>query len=706
MKLFIALLIAAALPVAAAELRKSTGERTTPPTVGNVNPRGLPIGKTSELTVDGLNLTKTTAIYFDKAGITATVKSIRQLPDLSDIRLGSAGLVSTVDLGPLPPRMEVTFDVSIPATVEPGPVAFRLYTPFGTTPMGRFVAEPADPEVMKTGSDIAVPSILAGVISKPGKMDTYKVHVKTGEELTFENPAMQVGSTLQPVISILQEDGKTEAEYGNEGGPAVNGFRHKFVTAGVYTIRIGDFLQSGGEKHFYRVRVSHDELRPMKNPMADEERTDAKYVTGIIDKAGGSRNHTFTAKKGDPLIIEIRARRDNSELDSLIEVLDAKGKPVEIGVARAVLETNTTLTDRGSNDRNVRLVSITGVNVGDYLLIGTEIVRIKDMPRGPDEDVVLDGLGAERASYFGTSAEAHYMDSGVYKLQIHPAGTRFSPNGLPLVKLLARNDDGEGLYGKDSYLRFTAPEDGEYTVRVKDTRGMGGPKFTYKLSIRKPQPDFRLTVTPANPNVPIGGTIPVAVTAFRMDGLDGPIDVELKDLPPGLTAVRSQIPAGQDSTTVLLSAAPDAKLDGPRPFRVTASGAGVTREAAAKDLLRLVSLAGKPDVLVTAQTKVVELEPGQTAEVSVSIERQNGFGGRVPVDVRNLPTAVRIPDFGLNGVLINEDESKRTFHIEALDVAQPTEQMIYLAGKVETRSESPLYAAPQSILLRVKPKKQ
>ena len=76
----------------------STGNRTTPPTINAVMPRGIPIGKTSEIKVDGLNLTAASAIYFSKPGITAGVKSIRQLPDLSDVRLGSAGLVSVLDL--------------------------------------------------------------------------------------------------------------------------------------------------------------------------------------------------------------------------------------------------------------------------------------------------------------------------------------------------------------------------------------------------------------------------------------------------------------------------------------------------------------------------------------------------------------------------------------------------------------------------------
>jgi len=113
----------------------------------------------------------------------------------------------------------------------------------------------------------------------------------------------------------------------------------------------------------------------------------------------------------------------------------------------------------------------------------------------------------------------------------------------------------------------------------------------------------------------------------------------------------------------------------------------------------------QPDVVMTSQTREVTLEPGGTAEVAVSITRQNGFGGRIPVEVRNLPPRVRVLDVGLNGVLINEDETKRTFVIEALDNAEPVDQDIYVAAKVETRS--PLdssFAAPQAIHLKVKPR--
>ena len=116
----------------------------------------------------------------------------------------------------------------------------------------------------------------------------------------------------------------------------------------------------------------------------------------------------------------------------------------------------------------------------------------------------------------------------MYKVQIYPPGKPFVTNGLPVVHLPYRNDDGGPGYGKDSLLHFTAPADGEYVVRLRDVRGLKGEDYAYRLTVRPPSPDFRLSVRPRNPNVPAGGRIPVTVTALRLDDFDGPIEVTVE----------------------------------------------------------------------------------------------------------------------------------------------------------------------------------
>jgi len=336
-------------------------------------------------------------------------------------------------------------------------------------------------------------------------------------------------------------------------------------------------------------------------------------------------------------------------------------------------------------------------------MIGGEVIRLESLPLSPDDDCVFEGFGGQRTAFFDTSTEAHAVDKAVYKVQIHPPGARFSPNGLPIVHLYYRNDDGGPGYGKDSLLHFSAPADGDYMVAIRDVQGLGGDQYAYRLTIRRPRPDYRLTVSPRNPNVPAGGAIPITVTAFRTDGFEGPIDVRIEDLPAGLHAAPGVIGRDQVSATLALAADASAKLPGAIPLKVTGRASVGAKTANAEDQLKLIALMPSPDLVMTAETKEVTLQPGGKAQVTVSIARQGDFRGRVPVEVRNLPPRVRVLDVGLNGVLIGETDSRRSFTIEALASAEPVDQLIYVSGEVETRSgQQSSYVAPEPIYLHVK----
>ena len=422
-------------------------------------------------------------------------------------------------------------------------------------------------------------------------------------------------------------------------------------------------------------------------------------INGIIDKPV-ENDFRFAAHKGERFIIDVAAARLGSKLDSLIEVLDNRGNPVERATVRCTWQTTITLAEASSSSRGIRLTSWNDVAVGDYMMVGRELIRVERLPRNPDEDVFFESFDDQRLAWFDTSSEAHATDTPVYKVQIYPPGQRFPSNGLPLVHLDYRNDDGGPGYGRDSRLHFTAPADGDYIVRIRDVSGLGGDNYAYRLSIRHPRPDFSLTMEPRNPNVPAGGRVPVTLTAMRRDDFDGPIEVAVQDLPAGLHATTGTIGAGQVSTVLLLSADENATLTNAAPLQVAGTahfGERVaTHYANPDDHLKMVALMPKADVLMTADSRVVEIEPGGRADVTVHITRQNQFGGRVPVEVSNLPPGVFLPTIGLNGILINETEERRTFQIEALPMAQPIEQTIYVAGRVETRSplESSYAAEP------------
>jgi hypothetical protein len=421
-----------------------------------------------------------------------------------------------------------------------------------------------------------------------------------------------------------------------------------------------------------------------------------------VKKVGGKSDEDyfrFHAKKGQSLGIQVAAARLDSPLDSVIEVLDARGNPIPRATVRCQNQTTTTLADRDSRTTGMRLVSTSGLHEGDYLMIGDELDRIAVIPDQPDADIQTEGIDGLRRAFLGTSPGVRAINTPVYKAEILPTSAKFPPNGLPVFHLVWRNDDGGPGYGADSRLDFVAPEDGDYILHLKDVRDLDGADYAYRLTIRDARPDYRLQANPENPNIPQGGSIPITVIADRLAGYEGPIEIQMQGLPPGVSAGKATIPAGQTSTVVVLSAGTNASAGAlPSPIKIVGhanvAGHDLVRVANTDAPLQLASVIPPPDVLVTAEPAQLAIQPGKSVTVTLHVQRQNGFKGRVPCSVENLPPGVRVVNVGLNGVLVTESQSSRTFTLRAEDWAKPIIQPVYVVGRVESNSPTMHPSAP------------
>jgi hypothetical protein len=459
----------------------------------------------------------------------------------------------------------------------------------------------------------------------------------------------------------------------------------------------------GGSLNMVNLAVGNDpeilEQEPNNSP--DHAQTVSLPVTinGHISggaKDGGTADEDyfrFHAAKGEKVTIEVAAARLGSPLDSVIEVLDAHGNPIPRATLRCLNQTFTTLSDRDSRGPGIRLTSTSGLHEWDYLMVGDELDQLVYIADQPDEDVKLRSADGLRWALLGTSPDVHAVNTPVYRVQILPPGAEFPPNGLPVFHLTWRNDDGGPGYGADSRLNFVAPADADYILHLKDVRGMEGQDFAYRLSLHDADADFELSADPGNPNIPKGGSAFVTVTADRVPGYDGPIELNVQGLPAGVTATPATIPAGQDSTLILLSAdatASDTAL--PAEFKIvghaTINGHERSRVASEYAPLEVASVVPPPDVVVTVSPSLVSLEPGQEMKVTLHVDRRNGFQGRVPCTVRNLPPGVRVVNVGLNGVLVTETQTSRTFTLHAEEWAKPISQPIYVVAAVESNSST------------------
>jgi len=463
-------------------------------------------------------------------------------------------------------------------------------------------------------------------------------------------------------------------------------------------VRRGDRVALNRPRIETSAHVEFVEREPNDTPNTAHELPIPAGVSGHIAPRDGEPQDVdqfrFTARRGTPLTLEVFARRLGSPLDSVIEILDASGAAVPRATLRSVAETYTELRDHDSRSRGIRLHNWEDLLPEDLVMLGGEVVKVQILPLGPDEDVKFYERGGLRLGYLGTTPEAHAVNSAAYKVEVHPPGTAFPPNGMPVVTLPWRNDDGGAAHQSDSVLFFDPPADGTFTVRLRDVRGRSGADFVYRLVIRERQEDFRVAIDPEHPNVPRGGVLPVNVTVERLDDFNGPIEVRLEGLPAGFAASTTTIGPNLLSGVIQLAALPGVEtppLESSLTWRAVATarvrGAQIERRSNTPLGAHVLTVTSPPDLVVTVEPQVATIRPGEEVRFTATIERKNGFTGRVPVDVLNLPHGLRVLDIGLNGVLINETETSRSFVVTCDPWAVPGRWPFFAAARVESKNE-------------------
>src|SRR5262249_20190731 len=115
--------------------------------------------------------------------------------------------------------------------------------------------------------------------------------------------------------------------------------------------------------------------------------------------------------------------------------------------------------------------------------------------------------------------------------------------------------------GKDAALVFTPPADGDYVVRLRDLNSKGGDTFVYYLECDWARPDFAMRCDCDKAMIGPGSSTAWYVHVTRLNGFDGPVRVEVKGLPKGVTASALTIPTTMTQGLLVLTATADAPRD-------------------------------------------------------------------------------------------------------------------------------------------------
>lgn len=428
------------------------------------------------------------------------------------------------------------------------------------------------------------------------------------------------------------------------------------------------------------------------------------YVSGAIHSVGNGSDSDlfeFTAQKGEPLIIETRAARDRSKLDTKIEILDSQGQLVPRILLRAVRDSYFTFRGKNSNIADdFRIHNWQEMELNDYLYCNGEVVRLYQWPRGPDSGfLVYPGFG-KRHTYFGTTATTHALHETCYVVRPFPVGTEFQPNGLPVFELNYENDDGsERKTGSDSRLHFLAPQDGKYFVRVTDARGFQGEDFKYRLEVRHARPDFKVSLQNEKTLSPGGGR-EFTVTVERIDGFDQAIEVELTG---GPAAVRIDSPLliepGQLKAKGTLWLEKDHEPISDEQWNGVQVTARSTRnkqtisktvngfkpieiKESPKAEFRVVSVeTAESDAFDLQEPFVITIRPGESVEAKI-VARRTRHQGRISFGMaeagRNFPHGVFVDNIGLNGLMIPAGKNEQRFFLTAEKWVKPQERLFHL----------------------------
>jgi hypothetical protein len=692
-----------------------------------VTPAAATRGTTTRVVVTGKNLDMVKRVTAAAPGVTAKV--VGGTPERLEVDVTIPATAAAGDL-------RLAFESEVGKTTFP--FALDRYP---------VVNESGVTDSARASMAIKLPVTVVGTIDRAGDMDYFRFEATAGQQVGVQVVAAELGSKLDPVVVLTDAAGQVLAEGGTTLGyviPAAGtyavGIRDRDFRGGpdmTYRLHVGDvpvvtgvFPLAVRRGTATRVHVHGVNLGPAgavavtANPPADAAPGSKLALTvpptasgesplgtataiveewpsavvsptggadlrvpgsadGILAKPGDAQSIRFAAKKGQRLVVEVLARRAGSPVDPAIEVLDEAGKPVPRAVLRATSKTFTTFRDHDSASPGIRLESWPDLGVDDLLYVDGELLKIFALPRGPDDDCQFYKVDGQRVGFLDTTPRHHSNGSPMYRVEVHPPGKTFPPNGLPTFTLYYRNDDGGPGYGKDSCLFFDPPADGVYQVRVTDARGSSGPTHAYRVTVRPPKPNFAVSFNPTSPTVWKGGAVPVGVTATRADGFDGPIEVKLEGLPSGFHAPATAIEGNLTTTAFALYAEPgatvppDAKLK--LVARATVGGKEVTREVTGA----APRLADPGDIVATTRQAEVVIRPGEETRLVVDVERRNGFKGRIPVEVRGLPHGVRVLNVGLNGILITERDTSREVVLYAEPWVKPQAHPIVVLAKRE-----------------------
>lgn len=665
------LALAAAIALAAP---RAAFAQSSYPMVMSLSPLAVQQGQTTECEVSArYNLYGAYRVFVTGEGVTAEV--------VPQIKPGDP----LPEKKPDSPKIKVRFTATPDALL--GVREFRVATPQGASTVGNLVVvrdpivvEAASNNSLETAQQVSLPAALCGAVEQAEDVDVYKFHAVAGSAWTFhvraarcEDQIHDLQTHVDPIISLKNAVGVVLAANDNYffADPLLH---HRFELEGDYFLEIRDVRYQGNGDWQYCI-----------------EATDRPFVTNVspLRITPGVKTHVRLAGynlPGDAAAL-VKLAADAPDACSFTPLTLGE---VPIGPAPVVVSRLPEMIEADADNHSPPQAQPIAAPAG----ISGCIERAGDI-----DCFAIDVRQGERYTFEIIARRRQSALDPILMLLNDQGAT------------VAESDDmsvGRHNHADSLIENWTAPSTGRFVLQLRDMHERGGAEYVYMLRVVRSEPYFSLELDTDKTQLSPGASAPIFVRVIRKNGMEGEVQLAIDGLPPGVTATCGRIlPDGTDGA-IVLTAAPDAKIDAAN-VRVTGKakfkGADAQEREATVEAAPLqeiympgggryhypvsthvVAVSDPFDVAsVTLSATEIRLKPGGSQRIDVTVVRKEGYKGNVTLDAvfqhlgsvygSSLPKGVTLDEKNVQSLLAG-DATQGFLTITAAADARPVERQL------------------------------